>query len=331
MKTTTRKARYSEKNYTTGYNQQEEFDEYIEFDGGDDASPFVDEAVEEEVQQTTFISADEDSVGVFLREIARHRLLNGSEEIELGRSVKSGNADARRKLIQSNLRLVVSVAKKYKNRGMSFLDLIQEGSLGLIRAVEKFDPERGYKFSTYATWWIRQAITRALADKARAIRIPVHVSETMSKLRKLIRELNLTLGRRPTIDEIVTASAMPREKVLLTVEAFKDLLSLDSKLASDSETALAEMVEDHTCLPPEQMTDKSLISLKVNELLAKLTPREEEVLKLRFGLYDDNPMTLVELARVLGLSRERVRQIECRALKKLKRDATARELLDGLN
>jgi len=302
----------------------------VDFEDEDnhDVQEPVEEAVAEEEEVAPL---EEDSLKVYLREIGRHRLLNGTEEIELGRAVRDGNPEARRKLIQSNLRLVVSIAKRYNNRGLSFQDLIQEGGLGLIRAVEKFDPERGYKFSTYATWWIRQAITRALADKSRGIRVPVHVGESMSKLRKLVRQMVEDLGRKPTMDEIVARSGLGREKVMLTIGAFRELLSLDSKLRDESDTLLSDMIEDKSRPHPEAVAEESLLSSQVSSLLSRLSMREQDIIKLRYGLECDSPKSLEELSQLLGVSRERVRQIECRALKKLRKDNQARDLMDNLN
>jgi RNA polymerase primary sigma factor len=297
----------------------------------EDEDNHVQEAVEEVVHEVEETPLEEDSLKVYLREIGRHRLLNGTEEIELGRAVRDGNIEARRKLIQSNLRLVVSIAKRYNNRGLSFQDLIQEGGLGLIRAVEKFDPERGYKFSTYATWWIRQAITRALADKSRGIRVPVHVGESMSKLRKLVRQMVEDLGRKPTMDEIVARSGLSREKVMLTIGAFRELLSLDSKLRDESDTLLSDMIEDKSRPNPEAVAEEGLLSSQVSSLLSRLSMREQDIIRLRYGLECDSPKSLEELSQLLGVSRERVRQIECRALKKLRKDNQARDLMDNLN
>ncbi len=280
-------------------------------------------------EDTLATGGEEDSLRVYLREIGRHRLLNGTEEIELGRAARLGDSNARRRLIQANLRLVVSIAKRYNNRGLSFQDLIQEGGVGLIRAVEKFDPERGYKFSTYATWWIRQAITRALADKARGIRIPVHVGECMSKLRKVVRSLASDLGRKPTLDEIVVKTGYAREKVILTIGAFRNLVSLDSKLTDQSDTLLAEILEDKTSPLPEKAAEDELLRAQINALLSRLTGREQYILKLRYGLISQSPKSLEELSQLLGVSRERIRQIECRALKKLRNDRKARELMDN--
>jgi RNA polymerase primary sigma factor len=274
---------------------------------------------------------EEDSLRTYLREIGRHRLLNGTEEIELGRAVKQGSVEARRKLIQSNLRLVVSIAKRYNHRGLSFQDLIQEGGLGLIRAVEKFDPERGYKFSTYATWWVRQAITRALADKSRSIRVPVHVGETMSKLRKIVREFVDQHGRKPTVDEMVVRSGLTKDKIILTIGAFRDQLSLDAKLRDESDTLLADMIEDKSRPAPESVAEESLMAVQVKNLLSRLSDREQDIIQFRYGLNCEAPKSLEELSHILGVSRERIRQIECRALKKLKKDHYARNLMDSFN
>lgn len=276
-------------------------------------------------------AVEEDSLRTYLREIGRHRLLNGTEEIELGRAVKQGSVEARRKLIQSNLRLVVSIAKRYNHRGLSFQDLIQEGGLGLIRAVEKFDPERGYKFSTYATWWVRQAITRALADKSRSIRVPVHVGETMSKLRKIVREFVDQHGRKPTVDEMVMRSGLTKDKIILTIGAFRDQLSLDAKLRDESETLLADMIEDKSRPAPESVAEESLMATQVRNLLSRLSDREQDIIQFRYGLNCETPKSLEELSHLLGVSRERIRQIECRALKKLKKDHFARNLMDSFN
>ena len=301
-------------------------------------SPTIADVIEAEEESLEVIHeadeappAEEDSLRTYLREIGRHRLLNGKEEIELGRAVREGNNEARRRLIQSNLRLVVSIAKRYNNRGLSFQDLIQEGGVGLIRAVEKFDPERGYKFSTYATWWVRQAITRALADKSRGIRVPVHVGETMSKLRKIVREFLDEHGRKPSVDEIVDRSGFTKDKVLLTIGAFREQLSLDAKLRDESETLLADMIEDKSRPLPESAAEESLLSLQVKRLLSRLSDREQDIIQFRYGLNCDSPKSLEELSHLLGVSRERIRQIECRALKKLKKDHQARNLMDTFN
>lgn len=273
---------------------------------------------------------EEDSVRTYLREISRHKLLNGREEIELARAVRSGDTAARRRLIQANLRLVVSIAKRYINRGLSFQDLIQEGSLGLIRAVEKYDPERGNRFSTYATWWIRQAVTRAVANKSRAIRVPVHMNEVINKLRRVVRELSQNLDRRPTIDELAEASGLDHEKVLLAFGAGRVPLSLDQTFGEESDNTLGDIVEDQVARLPDDEAANNLLSTHINELLSVLTVRERDVIKLRFGLTDDRSHSLEELGRVLGLTRERVRQIELRAMQKLRKNSYAGDLREFL-
>jgi len=274
---------------------------------------------------------EEDSVKTYLREISRHRLLNGREEIELARAVRTGDKAARRRLIQANLRLVVSIAKRYTNHGLSFQDLIQEGSLGLIRAVEKFDPERGNKFSTYATWWIRQAITRALANKSRTIRVPVHMNDVINRLRRVVRDLAQELGRRPSLEELMAASGLDREKVLLALGASRSLLSLDACFGEESDNTLADTIEDQTAAPPDEAAASQLLSRHVDEILNNLTTRERDVIKLRFGIHAERSMSLDELGRVLGLTRERVRQIELKAMQKLRRNSQVEALKEFLH
>lgn len=291
--------------------------------------PAEDAEEEEEEKAEHFI--EEDSTKVYLREIGRHKLLNGREEIELARATRAGDEIARRKLVQSNLRLVVSIARRYLNRGIMFQDLIQEGNLGLIRATEKFDPERGYKFSTYATWWIRQSITRAIANKSRAIRIPVHMTEVMSRLCKVVRSCAETLGRRPTMEEIVSASGLEREKVLLAFGASKNLLSLDATTKEGFDRTLGDLLQDENLAPPEEMAASQLLTKDVKELLLCLTTQEQDVINLRFGLNTGKPMTLAESGLVLNLSRERVRQIEFKAMKKLRTNSRVSGMKGYLN
>jgi len=301
------------------------------------ASELLDEAQLEEPEilereeVEAFRSFDEDSTGAYLKEIGRHKLLTGTEEIELSRACKAGDSAARRRIIQSNLRLVVSIAKKYRNRGMSFLDLIQEGSLGLLRAVEKFDPERGFKFSTYATWWIRQAITRALADKSRTIRIPVHMIEVQTKLKKVVRKLHSDLGRKPTIEEIAESAGLEVAKVQHAFDADKHLVSLDLTFGEDNDTSFSDLLESETIPRPEQTAEQRLFAESVLQVLDSLSPWEREVIRLRFGLSDDAPHTLKECGQKLGMSAERVRQIELRAMKKLRKSEDALELKVYLN
>lgn len=260
----------------------------------------------------------EDSVQLYLRAIGRIKLLNAKEEIELARRVKLGDKQAKKRLVQANLRLVVSVAKKYQNRGLPFLDLIQEGNLGLIRAAEKFDPERGYKFSTYATWWIRQGVTRALADKARTIRVPVHMVETINSLRKVTRKLSQEYGRRPTIEELAKALGVSVSKIQTVLAANRSPLSLDTRYGEDEDNSLAEIVEDESTTPPDQSIETSLMSSDIRQALSALTPRERDVLILRFGLNDGQPKTLEQVGKLVGITRERTRQIELKALRALR-------------
>lgn len=273
---------------------------------------------------------DTDSLKAYLKQIGRHRLLTSKEEIELSRLTKAGNAEARRRLIQANLRLVVSVAKRYRNRGLPFQDLIQEGSLGLMRAVEKFDPERGFKFSTYATWWIRQGITRALADKSRTIRVPVHVNETLGKLRRTARNFWESKGRSPTMQELAEHASMPLDKVLFVMGADRQLHSLDSLLYPDSDMVLADVVSDSDRRRPDRQAGERVLQNKCRELLQHLSAVERSVIQVRFGLAQQGGLTLQETGRILNMSRERVRQIEISALAKLKDEPVARFLLEDI-
>lgn len=272
-----------------------------------------------------------DSLKAYLKEIGRHKLLSAREEIELTRLMKEGDKEARRRLIQANLRLVVSIARRYQNRGLSFQDLIQEGSLGLIRAVEKFDPERGFKFSTYATWWIRQGVTRALADKGRTIRVPVHVNEVVAKLRRVARSFRMENSRSPTMEELAREAQLPLSKVLLAVSLCQQLQSLDNLVAFDSDMVLGDLIADSRSQKPEDLASDKVLKEKCDQLLAKLSDLERAVIQLRFGLGNACGLTLQEAARQLNLSRERVRQIQLSALAKLKDEPAARWLMDDLD
>ncbi|MBN3033806.1 MAG: RNA polymerase sigma factor RpoD [Candidatus Saganbacteria bacterium] len=272
----------------------------------------------------------DDTVRMYLREIGKFPLLTSEEEIVLAKRIKAGDMRAKHKLVNSNLRLVVSIAKKYTGRGMLFLDLVQEGNLGLIRAVEKFDYRKGYKFSTYATWWIRQAITRAIADQARTIRIPVHMIETINRLRKTSRILLQQLGHKPTEKEIAQRARMSVDKVREILRISQVPLSLEAPVGDEESSRLGDFVEDGTIQAPEEVVLQGLLRDDLEEVMNTLSDRERTVLKLRFGLDDGHPRTLEEVGRVFNVTRERIRQIESKALRKLKHPTRARKLKEYL-
>lgn len=274
--------------------------------------------------------ATEDSVRLYLREIGRIQLLKPDEEIELARKILQGDMMAKRKLVQANLRLVVSIAKKYIGRGLSFLDLIQEGNLGLIRASEKFDHERGYKFSTYATWWIRQAITRALADKSRTIRVPVHMVETINKLKKVTRQLAQELNRKPTEHELANAMDVSIVKLHEIIKAAKEPISLETPIGKEEDSRLGDFIEDAETDRPETTVTHELLRQDLAKMLNELTPRERDVLRLRFGLDDGRQRTLEEVGQLFNVTRERVRQIEFKALRKLRQPGRSSRLREYL-
>jgi RNA polymerase primary sigma factor len=271
----------------------------------------------------------DDPVRMYLREIGRIPLLTGEEEIDLARQIVQGGesgARAKQKLVQANLRLVVSIAKKYVGRGMLFLDLIQEGNLGLIRAAEKFDHERGYKFSTYATWWIRQAITRAIADQARTIRIPVHMVETINKLKKITRKLAQELSRKPTEEELAFAMAITVPKLRDIIKVAQEPLSLETPIGKEEDSRLGDFIEDREAKAPATTVAHELLREDLTEVLSSLSPRERDVLRLRFGLDDGRQRTLEEVGQLFGVTRERIRQIEAKALRKLRHPNRSRRL-----
>jgi len=270
----------------------------------------------------------DDSVKMYLKDIGRVPLLSADEEIELAKLMTEGDEEAKRKLSESNLRLVVSIAKRYVGRGMQFLDLIQEGNLGLMKAVEKFDYTKGFKFSTYATWWIRQAITRAIADQARTIRIPVHMVETINKLVKFSRQLQQELGREPTHAEIAVKMEITEERVREIQKISQDPVSLEAPVGEEEDSHLGDFIEDVSATAPSEAAEAKMLKEQLIQVLATLTPREEKVLRLRYGLEDGRPRTLEEVGRVFNVTRERIRQIEAKALRKLKHPNRTRKLKD---
>ena len=273
---------------------------------------------------------DDDSVRMYLREIGRIPLLSTEEEVRLAKRVEKGDKVAKKKLAEANLRLVVSIAKKYIGRGLSLLDLIQEGNAGLMRAVEKFDYKKGYKFSTYATWWIRQAITRAIADQARTIRIPVHMIETINKLIRVQRQLVQDLGREPTPEEIAQEMGLDIDKVEHIIKISQETVSLEAPVGEEEDSKLGDFIEDDKNLSPEENAINQLLRGHVNEFLSELSPREQKILKMRFGLEDGRTHTLEEVGQEFGVTRERIRQIEAKALQKLRRHERSNELQDYL-
>ena len=273
----------------------------------------------------------DDPVRMYLREIGKIPLLSFEEELELAKKVIEGDEDAKQKLAESNLRLVVSIAKKYVGRGMLFLDLIQEGNMGLIKAVEKFDYTKGYKFSTYATWWIRQAITRAIADQARTIRIPVHMVETINKLIRTSRHLLQQLGREPSPEEIAKEMEIPVEKVMEIQKIAQDPVSLETPIGEEDDSHLGDFIQDEDSPAPQDSAAYTLLKEQLEEVMNTLTPREAKVLKLRFGLEDGRARTLEEVGREFQVTRERIRQIEAKALRKLRHPSRSKKLKDYMN
>ena len=273
----------------------------------------------------------DDPVRMYLREIGKIPLLTFEEELDLAKQVLEGSEDAKQKLAESNLRLVVSIAKKYVGRGMLFLDLIQEGNMGLIKAVEKFDYKKGYKFSTYATWWIRQAITRAIADQARTIRIPVHMVETINKLIRTSRHLLQQLGREPSPEEIAQEMEISVEKVMEIQKIAQDPVSLETPIGEEDDSHLGDFIQDEDSPAPQDSAAYTLLKEQLEEVMNTLTPREAKVLKLRFGLEDGRARTLEEVGREFQVTRERIRQIEAKALRKLRHPSRSKKLKDYMN
>ncbi len=308
-------------------------------DAEDEAKEFAiedDEVSEEDVNIQTLQGGltDGDPIRMYLREIGTIPLLKADQEIELARKIEQGGAEgavAKRQLVQANLRLVVSIAKRYAGRGMQLLDLIQEGNLGLIRAAEKFDYERGYKFSTYATWWIRQAITRAIADQARTIRIPVHMVETINKIKKATRQLAQDKGRKPTEEEIAAVMEISVSKLREIIKMSAEPVSLETPVGKEDDSKLGDFVEDTDAATPASSITQELLREDIIEVMAGLAPRERDVLRLRFGLDDGRQRTLEEVGQLFGVTRERIRQIEAKALRKLRHPNRSRKLREYLD
>ena len=304
-------------------------------DASDDDLPELDTEEEIDVENIDLSVPDnvsiEDPVRMYLKEIGKVPLLTADEEIELAKRIENGDEEAKKRLAEANLRLVVSIAKRYVGRGMQFLDLIQEGNLGLIKAVEKFDYRKGYKFSTYATWWIRQAITRAIADQARTIRIPVHMVETINKLIRVSRQLLQDLGREPTPEEIAEEMDMPVERVREILKISQEPVSLETPIGEEEDSHLGDFIPDDNAPVPADAAAFTLLKEQLNEVLNTLTDREQKVLRLRFGLDDGRARTLEEVGKEFNVTRERIRQIEAKALRKLRHPSRSRKLKDYLD
>ena len=311
----------------------------VDADGGPTSRQLSSESskeIEVEVQEDeTALSSNvkiNDSVRMYLKEIGRVPLLNGDEEVNLALRIQQGDQEAKQELAEANLRLVVSIAKRYVGRGMQFLDLIQEGNMGLMKAVEKFDHTKGFKFSTYATWWIRQAITRAIADQARTIRIPVHMVETINKLVRIQRQLLQDLGREPTPEEIGAEMDLPTEKVREILKIAQEPVSLETPIGEEDDSHLGDFIEDDNATSPAEHTAYALLKEQLDEVLEQLTDREENVLRLRFGLDKNGEIrTLEQVGQVFGVTRERIRQIEAKALRKLRHPSRSKQLKDFLD
>ena len=286
---------------------------------------------EEELVDPVDLAAEynlDDPVRMYLKEIGQIKLLSAEEEVELAQRMAEGDEEAKNKLTEANLRLVVSIAKKYSGRGLHILDLIQEGNTGLIRAVDKFDWTRGNKFSTYATWWIRQAITRAIADQARTIRVPVHMVEVINKATRCNRKLVQELGREPTVEEIAKELNLPVEKIIEANRTAADTLSLDTPVGDEEDTSIGSFVEDERTPGPADATSNAMLAEALKEILDTLTEREADVLRMRFGMYDGRTHTLEEVGQIFGVTRERIRQIENKAIRKLRHPSRAKRIKD---
>lgn len=313
----------------------EQMDKVYEFLEGQGIDIMGNIDAEEEVEKDIDLSLPEginidDPVRMYLKEIGKVPLLSAEEETELAKRMEEGDEQAKKKLAEANLRLVVSIAKRYVGRGMLFLDLIQEGNLGLIKAVEKFDYRKGYKFSTYATWWIRQAITRALADQARTIRVPVHMVETINKMSRVQRQLTLELNREPSEEEIAKKMGVGVDKVREVLKISQEPVSLETPIGEEDDSHLGDFLKDESSLSPEEYTENEILKEEIKEVLMSLQAREQEVLELRFGLIDGTCHTLEEVGKKFNVTRERIRQIEAKALRKLRHPSRAKKLKDFL-
>ena len=308
----------------------------IEEPAADDLIDEEEEELDEEAltKEQYFDDATDDSVRMYLREIGKIPLLNSEEEFELAQRVLKGEKKAKDKMAEANMRLVVSIAKRYSGRGLDFLDLIQEGNTGLLRAVEKFDPDKGFKFSTYATWWIRQAITRAIADQARTIRIPVHMVETINKLLRTQRRMTQEFNREPTIEELAEELEMTPEKIEYVIKIKQDITSLDAGIGRDGDeedSTLSDFVEDEDSITPEESAATQLLKEQVKEVLTSLSDREQKIIRMRFGLDNGKNHTLEEVGQEFAVTRERIRQIEAKALVKLRKHKDAKKLHEYLS
>ena len=301
-----------------------------DFDDADDGADDGDALSLEDVALPKNASIN-DPVRMYLKEIGKISLLSLDEELALSKRVEEGDEEAKKTLAESNLRLVVSIAKRYVGRNLSFLDLIQEGNIGLMKAVDKFDASKGYKFSTYATWWIRQAITRAIADQAKTIRVPVHMVETINKLKRIQRQMTLELNREPTEEELAKKMGTTEEKVREIFKISQDPLSLETPIGEEDDSHLGDFLKDESSMSPEEYAINEVLKDEIQEVLCTLTPREEEVLKLRFGLKGGTCHTLEEVGNMFGVTRERIRQIEAKALRKLRHPSRSRKLKDYLS
>lgn len=282
-------------------------------------------------REEVFLGSDDDVVKTYLKDIAKYPLINGDQEVMLAKQIELGQEYAKKALAESNLRLVVSIAKKYMNKGLQFMDLIHEGNLGLLKAIDKFDYRKGFKFSTYATWWIRQSITRAIADQSRTIRIPVHMNDTIQKLKKTITILTQEFGREPTNDELATAMDTSIDKIRSYFKIMQEPLSMDIKVGDDEDSSLKDFIKDDTSESPIHKSWKKNLVETVDEVLDSLEEKEAEVLRLRFGLEDGVSKTLEEVGKMFGVTRERIRQIEAKALRKLRHPSRSQKLIDFMN